>query len=52
MMMMMIMTYPDYFDHFVLFNDAISVDVIKPKRQLQFFFRRTSLCYTDRLQRI
>jgi len=36
----------------VLFDDAISVDVIQSKRQLQLFFWRASLRYADCLQLI
>jgi len=42
--------YPDNFDHLVLLYDAVSVDVIKSKRQLQFFFGCPRLRYADRLQ--
>ena len=36
----------------MLFDDAISVDVIQSKRQLQLFFWRASLRYADCLQLI
>jgi len=34
----------------MLLDDAISVDVIKSKRQLQFLFWRSRLSYADRLK--
>ena len=36
----------------MLFYDAISVDVVKSKRQIKLFFRSTGLSYADRLQLI
>jgi len=42
--------YPDNFDHLMLLDNTVSVDVIKTKRQLQFLFRCPRLCDADCLK--